>query len=58
MTKRKRKQHATEMTDEEIVREVFPPKALEQLREAAGDVTDPTPDAPAPRSKSIKKEPK
>ena len=37
MPKRKRKQHATEMTSEEIVREVFPPEAIDALREATGE---------------------
>jgi len=54
----KKRKPASEMTDDEIVSRVFPPKAADALREAVGDVTDPTPDAPAPRSKSIKKDPK
>jgi hypothetical protein len=46
------------MTDAEIVHEVFPPKAIDALREAVTDADDPTPDRPAPRSKSTKKDPK
>ena len=54
----KKRKPASEMTDDEIVSRVFPREAEEALRDAVTDVDDPTPDRPAPRSKSIRKEPK
>lgn len=37
MARRKRKQPASEMTGEEIVREVFPPEAIDALRDAVAE---------------------